>query len=196
MSPIPYSSDYAFGDDPNFPPALDVVLGHEGGFVDDPDDPGGATKYGVSLRYLTRLGEIATELAGAFDIDGDGDIDADDVRLLSREDAARLYWSRFWRPYGYGRMSLPIATHVFDHAVNAGPVAAHRVLQRACRAAGHAVAEDGVLGPRTVAAAYAAGTETLRAAVRAERAGYYRALIAVRPRLGKYRNGWLRRAYR
>ena len=61
--------------------ALDWIFWAEGGYVDDPDDPGGATRFGISLRLLKKMGKLG-------DIDGDGDIDADDIRRLSSDSAS------------------------------------------------------------------------------------------------------------
>ena len=58
------------------------IVAREGGYVDDPDDPGGATNHGVTLGTLRRLGR---------DLTGDGRIDRADVRALSARDAARIY---------------------------------------------------------------------------------------------------------
>lgn len=182
------ATDYAFD------AALTVVLEHEGGYVDDPDDPGGATNWGVSLRTLRALGDLE------FDVDGDGDIDADDIKALSRDDAGAFYRKVFWDRHGYGRFGdLMVATKVFDLAVNMGPGGGHKVLQRALRACGQDMADDGVLGPQTLAAVIAVirsfGAEALLAALRSEAAGYYRSLIAAKPVRAKYERGWLRRAY-
>lgn len=190
MPPAPTATDHAFD------AALTVVLAHEGGYVNDPVDPGGATNFGVSLRTLRALGDMD------FDIDGDGDIDADDIRALSRDDAAAFYRQEFWDKYGYGRFGdLLVATKVFDLSVNMGPGAAHKVLQRALRAcSGHEMAEDGKLGPATHFAVAAVTQDfrsagTLLATLRSEAAGYYRSLIAAKPERAKYERGWLTRAY-
>jgi lysozyme family protein len=67
--------------------SLPHILEHEGGdkLVDHPADPGGITRWGISLRALRKLG---------IDVDGDGDSDADDIRALSIEDARGIYSRR------------------------------------------------------------------------------------------------------
>lgn len=175
--------------------ALEIVLAHEGGFVDDPADAGEATNWGVSLRTLRRAGELDAYLAAAFDLDGDGDIDADDIRLLTREDAARFYRREFWDRYGYGRFHLTIAAKIFDLAVNMGPVPAARVLQRACHANGRPIADDGEIGPITLATVREIHEQRLLIAMRSEAAGFYRTLIGRYAQYERYRRGWLNRAY-
>ncbi|MGN7614128.1 glycoside hydrolase family 108 protein [Magnetococcales bacterium HHB-1] len=173
-----------------FERAIDLVLRHEGGFVNDPKDPGGATKYGISLRFLRSLGH---ELA---DVDGDGDIDADDIRALSVDGAKDIYRAQFWNRYGYNRIhDQDIATKLFDLSVNMGPKQAHKILQRALWAVRHAVKVDGILGGETFGAVQRVRTDLLLVAMRSEAAGFYRSLIIRRPELGKYRRGWMRRAY-
>lgn len=201
-------------DDAIFEAALDRVLRHEGGFVDHAQDPGGATSYGVSLRWLRALGDVDGDGWAEGDLDRDGDVDADDIRRLTRADAARLYRTQFWDRYGYGRLSLRIGGRVFDWAVNMGPANAHRVLQRACRAAAPGLpvlVEDGILGPKTVSVAIGCAQEQLVAAMRAEAAGHYRRLVEVNAALRRngvthgdgtdlrdlsvFLKGWLARAY-
>jgi lysozyme family protein len=177
--------------------ALAVVLAHEGGYVNDPVDPGGATNFGVSLRWLRKVGLLDLDGDGLpdGDLDLDGDIDVDDIRQMTREDAAKLYRLHWWDRYGYGDFHLTIATKVFDLSINMGARQAHKLLQRACRAAGHDLADDGVIGPITRAAVADVPAERLILPFRSEAAGFYRSLIAARPAFVKYRNGWLRRAY-
>ena len=177
--------------DPRFAAALHFVLKHEGGLVDDPDDPGGATNYGISLRFLRQLE------GGAGDIDGDGDIDADDIRALTLAQAGELYREHFWTPNKYDELVLPVGTKIFDLAVNMGPKPAHVIVQRAMRAVllGERLVEDGILGPRSRAKIAKCGDMRLLVAIRSEAAGFYRALVAARAKRGKYLNGWLNRAY-
>ena len=177
-------------DDPCFRKALTVVLNHEGGFVDDPDDPGGATNFGVSLRWLRTLGELG-------DIDRDADIDVDDIHALETHDVAKLYHDQWWAPHGYGAFPDPaVAIKTFDLAINMGARAAHRILQRAIRASsGEALIDDGIIGPVTRQALAACVTASLLAAMKSEAAGQYRLIAATKPRLTKFLHGWLSRAY-
>lgn len=171
----------------DFSQAVEVVLAHEGGFVDHPNDPGGATKYGITLPTLREAG---------FDMDGNGLITKEDINKLSREAAMEIYRQYWWERYGYGKIEdQALATKVFDFSVNMGPSAAHRLLQRALRAAETPVSEDGVLGPETLGAAARADPRVLLAALRSEGAGFYRLLAAQKPELSVFLAGWLSRAY-
>lgn len=175
----------------DFNQAIATVLEHEGGFVDDPVDPGGTTNFGISLRWLRQTGDLVLG-----DIDDDGDIDADDIRALTREEAVRLYRYHFWDANEYARIAPnQVATKVFDMAVNMGPRQAHKLLQRAAQANLKHCPDDGILGPMTFRVVNNLSTETLLPAIRSEQAGFYRILMAKKPKLEKYRNGWLRRAY-
>ncbi len=172
----------------SFDRAIAFVLEHEGAYVEDPHDNGGATMWGISLRLLRELPEG--------DVDRDGDVDADDVRHLPRDLAIEIYRRTFWDNYRYFRMPEQVGAKVFDLAVNAGPAQAHRLLQRALRACCVDVAEDGILGPETLRGTLiAASPVALVAALRSEAAGFYRLLVARRPALERFEAGWLRRAY-
>ncbi|MGK2740554.1 glycoside hydrolase family 108 protein [Tepidicaulis sp. LMO-SS28] len=178
-----------------FSTAIQTVLEHEGGYVNDPDDPGGATNWGISLRFLRQVSEMTGADFFDFDIDRSGEIDPRDIQLLTREDAVAIYREHWWDKYRYEDLPPAIGVKVFDLSVNMGAVQAHKLLQRACRAVGQHLIEDGILGPRTRAAVQAADSYELRAALRSEAAGFYRSLVASRPVLKKYLKGWLRRAY-
>jgi lysozyme family protein len=182
-----------------FDRAIEVVLDHEGGFVDHPSDPGGATNFGVSLRFLKAEIEAGRLDAALYDYDGDGDIDADDIRALTREDAIAAYRARFWDPHGWDRFHETIAIKVFDLAVNMGPRQAVKLLQRACRACSQNITDDGIIGPITVRTVQRIeadlGPFALRAALRSEAAGFYRSLIAGNAKFAAFQTGWLRRAY-
>lgn len=172
----------------NFAAAIPHVLAHEGGFVNDPKDPGGATNYGISLRWLSTQGLLG-------DFDADGDVDADDIRKMTRAQATEIYRTKWWNAYGYGSIdSQAVATKVFDLSVNMGPKQAHKLLQRALNRLGQPLTADGILGPKTLRATNQAKEHVLLAHLRDEAGNFYTDLANRRPELSKFLRGWLRRA--
>lgn len=124
--------------DRNFERAMPLVLRHEGGFVNHPKDPGGATNLGVTIGTARRLG---------IDVDGDGDTDIIDIKLLKPKDAAKVYRAEYWNKVKGDQLPSGIDYAVFDFAVNSGPGRAAEYLQAIA-----GVAQDGEIGPQTVAA--------------------------------------------
>ena len=113
----------------------------EGGFVNHPKDPGGATNYGVSLRWLKAEG---------IDVTGDGVIDINDIRALTVSKAAGLFHRGFWQPLHLNAFPPLTATATYDAAVNTGRGQAAKFLQRACNTfPGGEISVDGAIGPRT-----------------------------------------------
>ncbi|WP_204114151.1 holin-associated N-acetylmuramidase [Shimia biformata] len=172
----------------------DQIIAREGGFVDDPDDPGGATKYGVTVHTLRRLG---------LDLDGDGDVDAADVRRLDLRRARDIFLDHYFHRPGIGRLPEPLWPSVFDMYVNAGANAV-KVLQRLLREMGQKVTVDGAIGPQTETAchrAFALAPEQFVDAYGIARRNYYFALADARPASRKYvrtraggKGGWIKRA--
>lgn len=173
----------------HFDTAIETVLAHEGGFVNNPNDPGGATNYGVSLRFLKLEGVL-------LDLDGDGDMDADDIRQMPRTQAVTFYRTCFWERYNYDRIAdLDLATKVFDLCVVSGSNQAHKFLQRALRANGFALSDDGDFGPLTAKAVSVTPAFPVLTAMRSEAAGFFRLLVNMKPTLAEFQAGWLKRAY-
>ena len=171
-----------------FNKAVTVILKHEGGFSDHESDPGGATNFGISLRWLRDQG-----LYG--DFDDDGDIDIDDIKAITAETASRIYREKWWNKYHYDRfVDCDIATKVFDMSVNMGSNRAHRILQQSINNIGGNLNIDGIIGPITVKAVNVDDKEMLLTEIRCEQKRFYLRLIAQRPSLGVFRKGWLRRA--
>lgn len=189
---IRHSKEFNLSADEKFAIALADTLKSEGGFVDHHKDPGGATNLGVSLRFLRSAGH---ELG---DIDGDGDIDIDDIKALSRADAAEIYKQHFWDIYRYGELPTSIACRVFDMAVNMGPFQAHLILQRALKACRIGIVVDGKIGLQTRGATSTHvscyGAAPLMTAIRSEHAAFYTELVEEKPELEVFLKGWLRRA--
>jgi len=170
------------------------IVDREGGFVNDPNDPGGATNFGVTIHAMRRLG---------LDLDGDGDVDETDVRALPRERAVEIFIAHYYRAARIDRLPEALQPAVFDMQVNAGSNAV-RILQRLLREMGHEIAVDGIIGPQTIAAAQAAqdsaGQHLIDAYGIARRNYYYR-IGDRRPASRRYatrrdggKGGWILRA--
>lgn len=167
--------------------AFEQLLKLEGGYTVDHTGP---TNYGITLPTLRSVG------LALGDMDKDGDIDETDVRLLTPVHSKEIYRVLFWNKYDYNRINdINLASKVFEMSVNCGPAAAHKALQRACRACGVNLLEDGIIGFKTVIAVNSLEPKMLLAATRSEIAGFYRLILAKRPEFAEYRVGWLTRAY-
>ena len=170
------------------------IVAREGGFVNDPDDPGGATNFGVTIHTMRRLG---------LDLDGDGDVDVADVRRMTRARAVDIFIEQYYHRPGIDRLPAALRASVFDMQVNAGANAV-RILQRLLREMGETVDVDGVIGPQTVAAADTAARaapDHIADAYGIARRNYYFRLADARPALRKFartraggKGGWIRRA--
>ncbi|UWQ00836.1 peptidoglycan-binding protein [Aliiroseovarius crassostreae] len=170
------------------------IVAREGGFVNDPDDPGGATNYGVTIHTMRRL---------KIDLDHDGDVDVRDVRLLSRDQAVDIFIQHYFKKPRIHLLPEPLQATVFDMQVNAGPNAV-KILQRLLAEFQEPVAVDGALGPNTAAAAarvYQKARGALVDAYGIARRNYYLSLADARPSLRKFarsrdggKGGWIRRA--
>jgi len=156
--------------------AVEQTLRNEGGsrLVQDPRDPGGTTRYGISKRAHPDI----------------------NIEALTERQARQIYYRHYWEKYQIWRLfDQEVASKVFDMAVVMGGRPAVRCLQRALRACGVFVVEDGLLGPQTAGAANAHDKQELMSALRSECAGRFREIIAAKPLMGVYERGWLRRAY-
>ena len=172
----------------------DEIIAREGGYVNDPDDPGGATNYGVTIHTMRRLGE---------DLTGDGRVTAADVRRLTKSRARDLLIEHYFTRPRIADLPAPLQATVFDMQVNAG-VHAIRILQRLLNDMGERVAVDGVIGPQTIGAAkraHANAPEHIADAYGIARRNYYYHLADRRPASRKYarrrdggKGGWITRA--
>ena len=170
------------------------IVSREGGFVNDPDDPGGATNFGVTIHTMRALG---------LDLDRDGDVDVADVRRLGREEAVEIFKKHYFQRPRIGELPDVLQASVFDMYVNAGANAI-RILQRLLGRFGTPVKVDGVLGPRSLLAAEQATVAApghIADAYGIERRNYYYALAERRAASRKYarrrdgsKGGWIKRA--
>ena len=170
------------------------IVAREGGFVNDPDDPGGATNFGVTIGTMRRLG---------IDLDRDKTIDIKDVRALTAAQAVDIYVEYYFNRPQIAQLPKVLQASVFDMYVNAGG-GAIKILQRLLTQMGFPCADDGAIGAAKIAAAkaaYAAAPDHLADAYGIARRNYYYALGDARPASRKYcrrrdggKGGWITRA--
>ena len=159
----------------NFDAWLTAVLKHEGGYVNHPKDPGGATNKGITIGTLKRLG---------IDVDGDGDSDLADLKALRHSDVARVYRLFYWNAVQGDLLPSGIDFAVGDFAVNSGVSRASQHLQRAL-----GVQADGSIGPKTVEAATRADARQIINRVCDSRLKFMKGLKI----WGTFGKGWQRR---
>lgn len=168
----------------NFDIALAHTLRMEGGYVDDPDDPGGATNYGVTLRTLKEM-----DLIDEFDYDGDGVLTSKDIYNMTVTRAAVFYEEYFWNTM-YDELPAELAVKLFDFGVNMGTKQAVTLLQRILQCKPF----DGIYGPKTHRYALTYRGDATQELVQSAIKFYYN-LADKKPALRKFLFGWLRRAY-
>lgn len=161
--------------------ALSYVLAHEGGFSNDPDDPGGATNFGIIQKTLDAWNEKHHEAGFPAS-----------VRELTVDQAAEIYRANYWRFDGLDDQR--VATKLFDMVVNMGMIAAVKLTQEALNDLGAGLTLDGRYGPRTEATINYVAPESMLQLLCAASADHYQALAAWRPASQKFLKGWLKRA--
>lgn len=177
----------------NFELALERTLKHEGGYVNHPSDPGGETYRGISRKNWPDWAgwDLVDQVKLAHDPGEDvesffGGMRGMDVLVHD------FYELNFWKYDGIE--DDVVAAKIFDMAVNMGSKRAHMLLQRALVGVGQSVAVDGVVGPKTIAAANATDPRALRLELAARQAEHY-AILAVRNLSNQvFLLGWMRRA--
>lgn len=185
----------------DFNEAIPIVLRHEGGFVNNPADPGGATNHGISLRYLRTLLTAEPQLLTGLGLTSLNQVDVSFIQNLSTAQAQAIYYQDWWQKYQYGGISdQALANKVFDLAVNMGASRAAQLLQQACctNAGYNCVNIDGMLGPHTFAYLNQLGasqTGQLITEFCTLAANYYRSLALEHPATAQFLSGWLNRVY-
>jgi len=149
----------------DWPTAIDFVLKMEGGYSQDPNDPGGETNFGISKRAYPSL----------------------DIKNLTVDVAKEIYLRDYWNICKCDELPSALAISVFDTAVNQGTGIAKRLLQIALN-----VTVDGIIGDKTIAAAFKANSRTVKLFL-AHRLDQYAQLIATNSRLHGFAINW---AYR
>jgi lysozyme family protein len=135
----------------NFDQAFEKLLAHEGGYVCNPADPGGETRYGISRRSYP----------------------GEDIKGMTVERSKTIYLRDFWGPAGCDAVPDKIKLDLFDMAVNSGVKTSVKMLQRSV-----GEVDDGVMGPRTLQAVQSANPDRLRAKFNGHRLDYMAGLPA------------------
>ncbi len=151
-----------------FESAVSTIMRIEGGFTEDPADPGGTTKWGISQRSFPNV----------------------DIRNMTDEQARALYFTHYWVPAKCALMPERLRLIYFDMCVLHGIPAAVRTIQTALNGAGHNVDIDGIIGDETLNAAVYLEPDRLRS----YRVLRLANLIAGKPSLEKFWFGWYKRA--
>ena len=154
----------------NFEECLAHVLKHEGGYVDHPKDPGGATNLGATTK-------VWEEWVGH-------EVTKDDIRALTVADVAPLYKARYWDKCRCDDLPHGVDFAVFDLAINSGCGRASKFLQAACN-----VVADGAIGPATLAAVAKMNPRELASKICERRLEFLQAL----PTWETFGKGWGRR---
>lgn len=164
----------------SFDAALAFTEGWEGGWVDDPHDRGGVTKWGITLRTL---------IAKGLDLNNDGVVNRRDIRDMTKAQMREIYEREYWIAAACPRLPAPLALLQFECSVNQGVGRAARILQKSVRAKA-----DGIIGPLTLAAVdrtWAHNPTRLLGEYGARRAVHYSSLA----QLARYGLGWFRRLF-
>ncbi len=160
--------------DDNFNTCLAFTLREEGGYSDDPADPGGATNMGITLATYRRWSD-------------DPDLGTVQVQDMTERTARAIYRSLYWNPLRADALPVGVDLSVFDMGVNAGIWGSARLLQRCLGFVGEEV--DGCIGPETLAAVAKHNARSLVDDLAERQAAYYRSLSDF-PTFGR---GWLNR---
>ena len=143
---------------------LKVILRHEGGYVNNPSDPGGETKYGICKRQYPDL----------------------DIKNLTIEEASKIYYTDYWLKLNLdGIDDEDLKLQMFDMGVNAGIKTAIKLLQHILE-----VIEDGIIGPITISKT---NSENITDEYKNTRINYYNKLVENNPKLKVFIKGWISR---
>jgi lysozyme family protein len=150
--------------------AFALILKQEGGYVRDPNDRGGETKYGISKRSYPHL----------------------NIKNLSIEAAQKIYYLDFWLKQKCRQLEEPLALKLFSFSVNMGNKQAALLLQKSLNILGNSLKEDGIIGPKTLEAAQKA-PKNLLDIFKVQAGCFYKDLVSRDPSQARFLNGWLHR---
>lgn len=158
-----------------FPACLAFVLKAEGGYSNNPNDPGGATNKGITQRVYDAYRKAKSQPLQT-------------VKNIADSEVSDIYKSEYWEPVSCDHLPAGVDLCAFDFAVNAGDTRSEITLQHAL-----GVTTDGQVGPQTISAAQAADPRALANRMLDLRAAFYRQLVVAKPSSSEFLDGWLNR---
>lgn len=179
----------------DFEKCITKTLRYEGvsssseGYVDHPNDRGGATKYGISCAFVKDTGDV-----DFFDMNGDLKIDKRDIQLLTFDKAVETYKKYFWDVFSLDEVEEnEKAFLIFDAAVNHGVKGAAKLTQRALNECGYNLVVDGICGRKTKQALLVCPKDKFIKAFQDKRTSLYKAIVDKNPSQQVFLKGWLNR---
>jgi lysozyme family protein len=152
----------------DFNKAIETILRHEGGYVNNTNDPGGETNFGICKRSFPDL----------------------DIKNLTVEQAKDIYREKYWNPIKGGMLKdLDVAISIFDFAVNAGIGVAIKVAQKVTGAT-----QDSIMGNQTISLINGFDPEYFQALYTVAKIALYINIVKKRPSSKEFFFGWCRRA--
>lgn len=179
----------------DFNAAVDFVLENEGGLAQNPNDAGGITNFGVSLRFLREVIPENLRRYGIFD-----PVTDTTIRDLTLDQAKFIYRGEFWDHAPFEKIkNQRVCNYIFDMAINMGIADGVKIVQRSLWAVFFnqgIVKDDGALGEQTLIRLNFFEHDEILPVLVASRASFYRLLVEIRPKDKENLNGWLKRCYR
>lgn len=175
----------------DFDAAIKVILGHEGGLSDNPNDHGGVTNFGLTIPFLNAAADPNKYIGHALPWT------REDILHMTIPLATQIYKDCIYDKHGYGNISdTLVATKVFDMAVNMGEVQGEKLAQRAANSCGvqPQLYVDGNLGPKSFAAINSIEKDTILKAMIAQQKAFYQWIVDHDPSQKIFWHGWMDRA--
>ena len=172
--------------DKRFQYAMKTVIKLEGGLSNDKNDPGGITKYGLSLRYLK---------SAHLCIDGDCKDDSNEIIHLTLTEADSVYYRQWYEKYGYNRIkNEDLLTDIMSFSINAGACEAHKLVIRALNdITNDGIPVDCILTQKAIDMVNLIEPVVFHSAFQQEEEDFYKQIVKRNPHLKVFLKGWLSR---